>query len=249
MTRHDEAAALLLAVRRREQARLDGLPEVLVPRSDAEAYAIQRAVSAELGAIGGWKVGSPTPTATQFTCAPIPADAIFDGTVTIEGSDRVVEAEIAVRIGHDLPPRDRPYTPAEIEAAIGSAHPAIEVLQTRFADLDAAGPLSGLADSSSNHSLVLGPAITEWQDVDLDTETVRLLADGAEVKQATGNPGGEMLRLVAWLANEGARWAGGLRAGQVVTTGSWTGKDTVPAGVDVAAQFGRCGAATVRFAP
>ena len=33
-----------------------------------------------------------------------------------------------------------------------------------------------------------------------------------------------MIRLVEWLANEGSVWAGGLKAGQFVTCGSWTGK-------------------------
>ena len=32
-----------------------------------------------------------------------------------------------------------------------------------------------------------------------------------------------MIRLIAWLADEGAVWAGGLKAGQIVTCGSWTG--------------------------
>ena len=242
-----DAAALLLSVRRGQSPRLNGLPASLTPETDTEAYAIQQAVMAELGEVGGWKVGAPSPESTRFNCAPIPASAVFDGAVTIEGSDRVVEAEIAVRLGRDLPPRDKPYTVDDIREAIASAHPAIEVLETRFADLAAAGALSGLADSSSNHSLVVGPAIDDWQNVDLDGETVRLLADGTEIKRGTGNPGGEMLRLVAWVANVGARWAGGLRAGQLVTTGSWTGKDPTGPGQKVVAQFARCGAATLTF--
>ena len=247
MMRADEAASLFLAARRRQSTRLDGLPPALRPQTEAEAYAIQYAVSAQLGGIGGWKVGSANPQATHFTCAPIPADAVFDGNVTVEGSDRVVEAEVAVRLNRDLPMRETPYTEAEIRAAIISAHPALEVLETRFADLDAAGPLSALADSLSNHSLVLGPAIADWETIDLDAETVRVLANGTEIKRGAGNPGGEMVRLVVWLANVGARWAGGLHAGQVVTTGSWTGKDPTGPGQEVVAQFARCGAATLRF--
>ena len=252
----DDAATLLLAARHGHSAPLHGLPDALRPQTEADAYAIQHAVIARLGPIGGWKVGSPNPQSTHFTCAPIPAAAIFatisngapTSEVTIHGSDRVVEAEIAVRLGQDLPPRDLPYTEADIRAAIASAHPAIEVLQTRYADLEAAGALAGLADSLSNHSLVLGPAVADWSSVDLDAETVRLLADGTEIKRGAGNPGGEMLRLVMWLANGGTHWAGGLRAGQVVTTGSWTGKDATGPGQTVVAHFARCGAATVVFA-
>ena len=248
MTRHDDAARLFLIARRGESPRLDGLPAALRPETQGEAYAIQQAVIAELGGIGGWKVGSPSPAATHFTCAPLPAGTVVDGPVTIQGSDRGVEAEIAVRLGRDLPPRETPYGLDEIRAAIASAHPAIEVLESRFVDAAAAGALSALADSLSNHSLVLGPAIAGWEQINLLNETVRLIVDGVEIKHGTANPGGEMLRLVAWLADEGTRWAGGLRAGQVVTTGSWTGKDYVAPGAEVVARFARCGDATVRFA-
>ncbi len=248
MTRSADAATLLLTARRGASPRLDGLPDEVRPASEADAYDIQRAVSAAMGAIDGWKVGSPNPSATHFTCAPLPAGTVSTGPLTVAGSDRGVEAEIAVRLGRDLPPRETPYGTEEVRAAIASAHPAIEVLESRFVDAAAAGAMSALADSLSNHSLVLGPAIEGWDGIDLTAETVRILVDGAEIKTGAGNPGGEMLRLVAWLANEGARWAGGLRAGQVVTTGSWTGKDYVAPGAEVQARFARCGAVSLRFA-
>ncbi len=248
MSRSDDAATLLLSARRHTSPRLDGLPASLRPESEGDAYRIQQAVVAGLGGIAGWKVGSPSPAATRFTCAPLPAGTVSDGPAAIQGSDRGVEAEIAVRLSRDLPAREAPYTIDDIRTAIGSAHPAIEVLESRFMDLEVAGPLSALADSLSNHSLVLGPAITTWQQIDLASETVRLIADGVEIKSGAGNPGGEMLRLVVWLANEGARWAGGMRAGQVITTGSWTGKDYVRPGAEVVARFAQCGDATVRFA-
>lgn len=248
MTRYDDAATLFLTARRGASPRLDGLPEAVRPATEADAYGIQHAVSAALGGIAGWKVGSPDPAATHFTCAPLPAGTVVDGPLTVEGSDRGVEAEIAVRLGRDLPPRATPYTIDEVRAAIASAHPAIEVLESRFVDAAVAGAMSALADSLSNHSLVLGPAIEGWESIDLTTETVRLLVDGVEIKAGTANPGGEMLRLVAWLANEGTHWAGGLRAGQVVTTGSWTGKDYTAPGAEVVAQFAHCGAVTLRFA-
>ncbi len=247
-TRADEAAALLLAVRDGRSPLLDGLPPALQPQTEADSYAIQHAVAARLGPIGGWKVGSPAPDSPRFTCAPIPAAAIVTDGATIVGSDRVVEAEIAVRLGRDLPPRDAPYTEADLRGAIASVHPAMEILATRFADPAAAGPLATLADASSNHSLLLGPPIAGWDGIDLAHETVRLLVDGTGVKTGTGNPGGDLLRLLVWLANTGARADGGLRAGQAVTTGSWTGKDPAGPGQTVVAQFGRCGAATLRFA-
>lgn len=160
---------------------------------------------------------------------------------------RGVEAEIAVRLGAGLPAQDAPYTEAQVLAAVSSAHPAIEVLQSRFADPDAVDRLSNLADSMSHGGLVVGPPFTGWPGLDLSSERVRLLVDDAEVKSGIGNPAGDMLRLLTWLANEGARWAGGLQAGQVVTTGSWTGKDLVPPRARVRIVFDHAGEAEVGF--
>ena len=42
---------------------------------------------------------------------------------------RGIEAEVAFRLGRDLPPRAAPYTRAEVMAALATAHPAIEVLE------------------------------------------------------------------------------------------------------------------------
>ncbi len=248
MDRHHDAARLLLSARRDPTQKLHTLPEAVRPRTEAQAYAVQHAIMAELGAIGGWKVGSPGPDG-PMNCSPLPAAGIQHSPGTApRASLRGVEAEIGVLFAHDLPPRERPYTAAEVGAAIASAHPMIEVLDSRYTDPDAVGdPLSLLADSMSHGGLVLGAAIPEWGAIDLAREGVRLKVDGVEVKAGRGNPAGDMMRLLVWMANTGARWAGGLRAGQVVTTGSWTGKDIVPPGGTAEIVFDRCGSAKVTF--
>lgn len=249
MDRHHDAARLLLSARRDPTQKLHGLPEAMRPKSEEQAYLVQRAVMAELGGIGAWKVGSSSPTG-PFTCAPLPAAGVQDspGHVSTEHcTDQGVEAEIAVRLARDLPPRDAPYGSEEVLAAIASAHPAIEVLQSRYVDPDRVDPLSALADSLAHFGLVVGPAIARWQSIKLEAEQVALIVNGQEMKRCTGNPGGDMLRLLTWLANHGARWAGGLRAGQYVTTGSWTGKDFVSPGAEVRIAFDHAGSAALRF--
>ena len=252
MDRHHDAARLLLSARRDPTQKLHSLPEAMRPKTGEQAYLVQRAIMAELGGgIGGWKVGSPHPTG-PFTCAPLPAAGVqaSPGHVSTEHcTDGGVEAEVAVTLARDLPPRDAPYGEEEVMAAIASAHPAIEVLQSRFVDPDRVDPLSALADSLTHFGLVVGPAVAEWRSVDWAAEGVALQVNGQEMKRRTGNPGGDMPRLLAWLANHGARWAGGLRAGQVVTTGSWTGKDFVPPGAEVRIAFDHAGDAALRFSP
>ena len=251
MDRHRDAASLLLSARRDPTQRLHSLPEALRPKTEGQAYLVQREVMAALGGIGGWKVGSPNP-AGPVNCAPLPAAGVQPSpgrASEAAGPDRGVEAEIAVRIGTALPPREPPYSRGEVLAAIASAHPAIELLHSRYTDVNQVDPLSNLADSLSHGGFVYGPAIPDWQSIDLAAEQVRLLVNGAEIKRRTGNPAGDMVRLVVWLANHGAHWSGGLRAGQFVTTGSWTAKDFVPPGAEVRVVFAQCGEAAVRFTP
>ena len=247
MDRHHDAAELLLSARRDRSQRILALPEIVAPRTLEQAYLVQRAIMGRLGAIGGWKVGSPGPESDNFTCAPLPAASVMPSPAQTVGSDRGIEAEIAVRLGADLPPRETPYSVADVQAAIASAHPAIEVLESRYVAPEHADKLALLADSLSNHSLVVGPPIAAWEQIDLASETVTVLIDGVEVKRGMGNPGGEMVRMLVWLANAGASWAGGLTAGQVVTTGSWSGKDVAAPGQEVRIRFAHCGEASVRF--
>ena len=240
-----EAAALLRAARRGTTPLAD-LPDALRPADAAGAYAIQRAVI-EGTAIGGWKVGAAGPD-KPCICAPMPAPGIVASPAHLpHGRLRGIEAEVAFRIGHDLPPRATPYSRAEIIAALASAHPAIEVLESAYADPDAVAPFTNLADSMMHGGFVHGPGLADWQALDFGNMTVTQTIDGATIAR-TGNPAGDMIRLVEWLANEGSRWAGGLRAGQFVTCGSWTGKTLAPAGAQARVSFPGLGEATVGFA-
>lgn len=239
-----EAARLLLAAR---TARIAQLPEALRPLDRPQAYAIQHEVAASLGEIGGWKVGAAGPEAPP-QCGPMPAAGIRPSPATAAANtQRGIEAEVCFRMKTSLPPRAAPYTRDEVIAAIGDAHPAIELLDSRFIDPDALDPFTNLADTQSHGGFVYGPGTTDWHSIDFARETVAQHVDGALQMSRTGNPVGDMIRLVVWLANEGATWAGGLKAGQFVTCGSWTGKSVVGPTAAVRVVYPSLGAVDVRF--
>ena len=251
MDRYADTAELLLSAWRDPSHKLVALPAGLSPPDEAGAYAVQRRVSEALGPIGGWKVGASGPTAAP-NCAPLPASGIHPSPGRFTASAhalRGVEAEIAFRLGADLLPRAEPYGRNEVIAAIAYCLPAIEVLDSRFTNPDAQDKLAVLADFSTHGGFVFGQPAVDWQGIDFTRETVRLLVDGQPIKTATANPAGDMFRLMQWLADTGARWAGGLRAGQYVTCGSWTGKDFVAASAHVQIEFAHAGSATVEFTP
>lgn len=238
-----QSAAALLLRARDPAARLDALPPELRPADDAAAYAIQREVMAHLGPIGGWKVGATGPDAPP-SCAPLPRSGVAASPAPMAPSCIAVEAEIAFRLGRDLPPRSSAYSREEIVASLATAHPSIEWLESRFTDPGAVDPLSLLADFSTHGGFVWGPGLENWQNVDFAAEVVTQDVDGSRLER-TGNPAGDMIRLVQWLANEGAVWAGGLRAGQFVTCGSWTGKAPAGPGQNVSVRFAHAGEAVL----
>jgi 2-keto-4-pentenoate hydratase len=244
MTDHD-IAKLLLDAR-------TGAPVAtgIIPADEAQAYRVQQLVMAELGPIGGWKVGAPGPDEPP-TCAPMPQANLFaapHGFDSAVFSQREVESEIFFRLGTDLPAQEAPYTREEVVAAIASCHPGIEVLQSRYADPDAAGALALLADFIQHGAYVTGQEIGEWEAIDFAAMTIRQTIAGGPIIERVGNPAGDMIRLLVWLANTGSAWAGGLRAGQVLTCGSWTGKTRAPADSTVTADFSGAAPVAISFA-
>jgi 2-keto-4-pentenoate hydratase len=224
-TDHEAAASILLEARR-SRLWLPSLPEDYRPKGMDDAYAIQAILLASLGPVAAWKVGAGGPDSWP-ACAAIAAPTLFESGARLpaEMFHLVgIEAELAFRMAADLPPRDKPYSRDEVLAAVGSVHPAIEVSDTRFHAWGSQDRPSHIADQLNHGALVIGLGVEDWRQIDVTSQRTILTIDGhpfADV--AGGNPAGDPVRLLHWLANHGARAFGGLRAGAVVTTGSVTG--------------------------
>lgn len=244
-------AANLLLDARRTVTPVDDLPAELQPTTLDEAYFVQDTMMAAYGEIGGWKVGAGTPAATPMF-APMPKAWIAPSGSLLSGAThryRGLEAEIAFLFGKDLLPRATPYTRDEVIAAIESCHPVIEVLESGLVDPVAAVKLSQIGDVQMHGGLVYGPAYAEWKSIDFTQEAVALAIHGVvRVERVGSNTSGDFLRLLPWLANEGAARTGGIKAGQIVTTGSWTGNVQAVAGSSVDVTFATAGKVSLRFA-
>lgn len=248
------AAALLLAARKQE-INLLHLPQDCLPSDADEAYAVQDAVSQALGVVGGWKVGAKGPDAPA-SYAPMPAQLIFAAPhhfadLQVAG-ERGIELEIAVRMQHDLPPRATPYTQAEVLAAVGTVHPAIEIVSSRYTRSEQSAPISSLealADSLSNGAFIYGAGRSDLGQVDQLIQAAHLNFDGREVVSTVGgNPVGDIWPLLTWLANHLATRSGGLKAGQFVTTGSCTGKLVAAPGTHIRGDLPGIGTVEISFA-
>ena len=243
-------AANLLGDARRTKKPILELPQSLRPTSEIEAFFVQAELSLAFGEIGGWKVGASSAEATPLF-APMPIIWIAASGAVFRGLRyRGLEAEVAFYLGKDLPAREEAYTREEVGAAIASCHPVIEVLESAYEDPTTVDRLSMIADLQMHGGFVYGPACPEWKSIDFAQESVMLAIDGiVRVEKTAGYTSGDLLRLLPWLANEGTSRTGGLKAGQWITTGSWTGNIQAEKYSAVDANFGNLGRAEVRFEP
>lgn len=208
--------------------------------SPDQAHRVQAAVAEDLGRTVGWKVGRKTPTA-DFAYAPLFEKRLYPSGVELaRDTFRVwhIEAELMVRFGHGLPRRGRAYASQEVAEVIDQVMAAIEIIDSRFAAWpDVASPLL-LADLLSHGAMVVGSGCPLSVDAALEHAQIRLtIGDDVVVDQAGGNPAGDLLDLVTVLANRLAETGIGIRAGDLVSTGSFTGMRLLPPGTRAEACF------------
>jgi 2-keto-4-pentenoate hydratase len=243
-----EVASLLVQAHR-SGIRAAVRPE-LAPRDAAEAYAIQDFVYASVRhgqRPAAWKVGGPSDT-VEPTASPILDVLRAPARLAAGGFHMIgIEAEIAYRFSGDVPPRKDPYSEEDLASAVGEALVAIEVCDTRLADWKDAPELWKLADFQSNGCLVAGGGTRGWRAVDFSALKAELILDGKNLVAGARHPYGNPLRLLPWLATHCARRCGGLRAGDLVTTGSWGGMHPIAPGSTVVARFPGIGEARLVF--
>ncbi len=246
-------------------APIAALPEDCRPATAAEGYEIQTALcAARGGALAGFKIGATSQVARTLLATEEPfhgclfADRIHDSPATLIAGDtnfRLIEPEFAFRLGTDLPARSAPYGRGELVEAITSLHPAFEVVTSAFgAAWTGAGMAQLIADNGVHACLVLGPAMADWQDLDLAAQEVVFEADGAEVGRGQGaNALGHPLDALAWLADRGVladpstRTSRGLKTGDLITTGLVTPFAYAEAGTVLRADYGPLGAVELLF--
>jgi 2-keto-4-pentenoate hydratase len=248
MTAAAEALARLLLESRTSGARIASLPGALVPQDADAAYAVQDIVAQALGRVAGWKVGAAGPD-SEPNCAPLFAELVAPSPARFAAAKFPlggIEGELAFRFGRDLPARAEPYGAEEVWQAIDTLHPAIELVNSRFADFRAQQKLALLADNQANGAFCYGAAVSDWRKVDFLTQPASLAIDGAEVARALGgNAAGHPKRLLAWLANHCARRGRGLAAGDIVTTGTHTGLVFATPGATARVRFAGIGEASL----
>ncbi|MSP75738.1 MAG: hydratase [Rhodospirillaceae bacterium] len=256
MTAQRELARLLASLRR-DRRQQSGLDPRLVPPGSATAYRVAGMVAEELGwPVLGWKIAAFKEEMQQAlrTDSPIYGRTFFvkETPVTVVHAtlaSPIPEVEYQARLGTDLPPRAKPYSQEEVTDAVASLHPGLELAECRFIH-DAAFPSlpAILADGAGSGTIVHGAAIADWKTRDIAGQEATLSSNGRLRRKGTAAAALDHPMVpLAWLANELSRTGVGLKAGQMVSTGTLTGMLAPRPGESYVADFGPFGSITVAF--
>ena len=254
-----EQAAAFLWRTRIEQRRIDALPDHLRPRTLAEGYAIQDTmVAVAAQPVSGWKIAATSKAGQEHIGVTEPlAGRLFKSFVLADGAQlpaaplhmSVIEAEFAFRMARDLKPRADTYTQAEVRDAVGALHMAIEVPDARFERFAEVGPAQIVADDAFASWFVLGPQVADWRRLDLAAQRVRAFKNGAPF----GNEGvganalGDPRIALTWIANHLSQRGIGLKADDIITTGTCITPAAIGPGDQMVAKFVGLGQVAVGF--
>jgi 2-keto-4-pentenoate hydratase len=227
---HLKAERIATLFRRRRH--IDVLPRELYPGDIGEAYAVQAAfqsveVARGRGTLAGYKVALTTRVTQELcgTCEPcyggIFDSQVYRGAVELHAAEYLrlgVGAEIAVRIGEDLPTGG---DLGRVGAAVESCMAAIELTEDLGYDLKQLDALALVAGNAWNAGIVLGMPVYDWHRLNLAECTARITINGTEIGVGTGADAlGHPLNALSWVANKLADQGTPLLRGQVVMTGS-----------------------------
>lgn len=237
-----QAADRLITARRSGQL-LDELPASCKPQTLEDAFAIQDATVAGLGeTVAGWKAaivdGRSVRGAIIGSCVFASPARVPASTMPLLG----IEGEVAFRFERDLPAGT--YSHEQVAAAV-TAFAAIEVVDSRFRTYPDLPLMDRHADFVSNGGFIHGAPVADWRKLDLTNIAVELTIGGVEIVRRTGGhaTGDPLLPAIA-LVNDLPH---GAKAGQIVTTGTYTGIAYAKPGQTVVVSFAGLGTVEVTF--
>ncbi|MEM1198897.1 MAG: fumarylacetoacetate hydrolase family protein [Pseudomonadota bacterium] len=227
------------------------------PEDLSQALAIQDEVVRQFGEpVAGWKIGCTSKTAQETLgtdgpfFGPLIGSRFYASRARVETAPtslRVVEPEIALRLGRDIAPRSEPYSVDEVMAAVETVHPSLEVIDRRLPGGFADGVLWHVTDCGLSDALVLGAGTSGIAADALPGIAVEARVNGEVVSTGHGRNAldGPQLAL-QWIANTFSSLGRTLEAGQVVSTGLLTSIFTLNPGDEIEAEYEKLGTVSAK---
>ena len=207
----------------------------LRPPDMAAAYRVQdllnaRYVAGGRGPVAGYKIGLTSEKIRQMYNVHEPiSGAIYTSTVHrtpahLKLGDFMhlgIEFELAVEIAQDVPSEALPLNADTVREFIAACVPAFELIEDRNADHNDLDALSIVVDNGWCGGIVLGKAFGDWKALDFTSNSVAMYLNDKFVENGvTGDAMGHPFNSVIWVADLLARQGKGLKAGEIVMTGS-----------------------------
>jgi 2-keto-4-pentenoate hydratase len=252
------------AVARLAEAARSGRPcppvrDLIGAEDVARAYRVQEQLIAAQVAAGAHRVGRKIGLTSPAVQAQLGVNQPDFGTLLDDmavGPDRVVpagrllqpriEAEIAFVLTADL--TSAAVTLEEVTDAIGTAHAALEIVDSRVSDWDIR-IADTVADNASSGMFVLGDVAAPLADIDPVDVRMEMDRDGALVSSGSGAAClGNPLVAVLWLARVAASFGQPLLAGEVILSGALGPMVPVRPGESYTARLSGLGSVQVSFA-
>lgn len=225
-----------LLTQHRDRRTFRSLPPGIRPASLADAYLAQARFvdfkARDCGAPIGWKIALSNPAMQRLVGldAPVAGRLLSSQVVAGPASTRVgaygrllIEFEIAVELGADLPAPDGRRSREQAGAAVAAVRPAFELADDRHADYARLGDevFQMVADNAWNEGAVLGMRRDDWAGLDLEAIIGRVFCDDVPVGSGRGGDlMGHPLDALAWLAGSAASRGLMMRRGDVAILGS-----------------------------
>ena len=253
-----ERAARIFDAARRGRYFVDEIPaELGLDNLEDAARVAERVVALSGERVVGFLVGATSPEMRKNLNTDEPYYArILDSNLCTSPANLVprglltigLESEVAFTLGADLPARENPYSVDEVADAIRAMHASVEVVNGHVRDwLDK--PIAWvMADNGTDGPLVLGATVECWRDIERPAIPVILTVNGQVMREGRGaNALGDPLNVMVWLANRRSREGKGMKAGQVVNTGTTAGIFFAEPGGEAVADFGPLGQVSLTF--
>lgn len=197
-----------------------------------EAYLVQRALqrlhSTNRGRIVGRKIALSAKAMQEMIGVDHPIAGAFFSHDLHNSPARIrlqdfqnlgLEFELALQLGEDVAPADKPYTPQTARQLVTAVRPAFELIEDRNADYNNLDALTLIADNAWCGGVVLGEEIKHWDNLELGDIASVVRQDG-KPDEHTNTGAADPLGSLAWILNHFSQQNIDLKQGEHIITGS-----------------------------
>ncbi len=229
------AAAEYIGSARAEGRRMAAFEDALRPGDEADAYRVQAELHGltalnRRGRVVGHKIGCTTPVMQEFLGIHNPcAGALYQPQVhfqeaMLKHDDYLhpgVEAEVAVFMGEDVPPKDGGHDRDSVAGSVQAVFAGIEIVDDRWDDYTMIDTPTLIADDFFGAGAVLGDPVGNWKSLNLTALGGEMrINDKVVGSGVSGDILGHPFEALAWLANSLNERGDSLKQGQIVMLGS-----------------------------